>query len=156
MIPLPGFPPGVVATHAIISFVAAILMAALCLATSRSQIWYFLTIAFWIPDILAAFLLPSLVLSSQFFPREPIPTLISIIQGFLISPSLTLPLMGALVNAQPDVTRTARSLGANWSSRASLLWLPLLRRRMILGSVATALLAVIMTFALLWRPLAGP
>ncbi|MCE0744995.1 hypothetical protein LWC05_14020 [Acetobacter sicerae] len=156
MTSLPDFPPGVVATHAIIAFASAVLMSALCLATSRARIWYFLTIAFWIPDIVVAFLLPSLVLSSEFFPQEPIPTLISVIQGFLISPSLTLPLMGALVNAQPDVTRTARSLGASWSDRVSLLWLPLLRRRMILGSIATALLAVIMTFALLWRPLAAP
>ncbi|MFT8806407.1 MAG: hypothetical protein ABF876_18485 [Acetobacter aceti] len=155
MIPLSDFPPGVIATHACITFISAVLMTALCLATSRARIWYFLMIAFWIPDIIVAFWLPSLVLSSALFPREPIPTLLSVIQGFLISPSLTLPLLGALVNAQPDVLRTARSLGADWSRRVALLWLPLLRRRLILGSVATALLAVIMTFAMLWRPQAG-
>ena len=149
-------PFDIIAIHAIITFAAAVMMAALCLATSRARIWYFLTIAFWIPGIVLAFLLPSLILSSGLSPREPILTLISVIRGFLISPSLTLPLMGALVNAQPNVTRTARALGASWSDRVSLLWLPLLRHRMILGRVATALLAIIVTFALFWSLLAVP
>ncbi|NHN89303.1 hypothetical protein [Acetobacter conturbans] len=147
-----SFPPGFIATHALLTFCAAVTMSALSLGMQRNRIWYFILVALWIPGTISALWLPSLLLSPTLFPREPIPTLISVIQGFFISPTLILPLMGALLTAAPGLSRTAQALGADRSRRVALIWLPLLRRRMMLGGVAVALLATLMAFALAWRP----
>ena len=146
-----AFPPGFIVTHAFVTVCAACLMAALTLWLQRSRGWYFMLIALWIPGTVIACWLPSLIMTPKLFPSEPIPVLTSIVQGFFISPTLSIPLMGALINAPPGLSRTAQALGADRSRRLALVWLPLLRQRMVLGGVAIVILSIIMTFSLVWR-----
>ncbi|GBQ97968.1 hypothetical protein AA23498_3049 [Acetobacter nitrogenifigens DSM 23921 = NBRC 105050] len=87
-------------------------------------------LAFWIPALLLAFMTPGW-LHEAHVPAEAV--FGSLAQGACISLAAALPALAALAHAPGDLARTARGLGADWRARALLLWLPLLRGRLLFG-----------------------
>ncbi|NHO32578.1 hypothetical protein [Acetobacter fallax] len=136
--------PGLLILHASVTFVSAVVPALITLVLPRRQGWLTASVALWIPAIMIAFWLPSLLSAPDAPAGEPLMILVSVVQGILISPTLSLPLLTALSKAHPNLSRTAEGLGANGLQRIVHLWLPLLRYRLIFGVGSGALLACLM------------
>ncbi|MBV1837405.1 hypothetical protein [Acetobacter estunensis] len=143
--------PDFLVAHAALTFAATLGMGALCLLMPRSRLWFHILLALWLPGTVLALWLPSLLFTPTLMPREPIPSLVSIIQGFLLCPTFTLPVLGTLLDAPSELARTAFELGAGRTRRVTLLWLPLLRGCLALGMAASVALSILMAFALAWR-----
>ncbi|WP_086644897.1 hypothetical protein [Acetobacter sp. DsW_063] len=87
-------------------------------------------LALWIPALILACMTPGWLREAH-VPAET--AIGSLVQGACISLVAALPSLTVLARAPGDLTRTARGLGADWRARALLLWLPLLRGRLLFG-----------------------
>lgn len=127
---------------------SAALTAGLCLLALRGRAFCTFLTLLWLPGLLGALALPI-----GFFSPTPQTgrTLIALasLQGVFISPTLTLPIMGALLNAQGGLARTARGLGVGRTGQFRLIWWPLIRGRFLLGLSATSVVALGLSLLLL-------
>ncbi|GEN62629.1 hypothetical protein [Acetobacter oeni] len=135
--------------HATVTLMAAAAAAAISLMFARKNYWLTISIALWIPAIIIAFQIPLFLNVHETDTSRLLTLSVSLLQGLLLSPTLGLPAMMALSNAHPDLSRTAKGLGADSFERIRFLWLPLLRKRLLFGFASGTLLAGLMAHTLI-------
>ncbi|WP_025885098.1 hypothetical protein [Asaia prunellae] len=74
---------------------------------------------------------------------DPLHRMAMLMAGFLIAPFCVLPIIYRLSGRVKGLSRSASGLGAGWSTRMRLLWLPLLRLPVALSSLSFALCLVL-------------
>ncbi|OUI85155.1 hypothetical protein [Acetobacter tropicalis] len=105
----------------------AALLSGVALIIKQEQRTYVLLLLIVLPATAAAVFLPFLV------PR-PLPSFwVSAVQGTLLSPLLAVTPLVRLRNIPSTWTLTAQELGANGQMRLRFLWLPLLRKPLLLS-----------------------
>lgn len=142
---------GPFALLAAVILISATATAAATLALPRRQFWITAAIALWIPATVLAFQMPSLLSPTETTRNAGHMLMIAVIQGILLSPALSLPILTALSKAHPSLARTAQGLGAGPLRRIAILWFPLLRYRLFFSLGLGALLTVLLASTLLFH-----
>ncbi|WP_061472529.1 hypothetical protein [Acetobacter senegalensis] len=119
---------------ALVGLCLAALISCVALMIKQGQRIFVLLLLIVLPATASALMLPFLLTGSTFS--------LSILQGALISPLLSLVLLSRLRNIPSTWTLTAQELGASSQMRLRYLWLPLIRRPLMLSLLLAVILGI--------------
>lgn len=128
-----GSSSGLLVVFAGLSFLTAVLTAAMALRLPRRPFLLTASVSLWVPALMGALLLPEWLADSGQRLSVALLCGAAVFQGILLSPVISLPSLLTLSRTPSGLSRTAQGLGAGRSERFRFLWLPLLRTRLLCG-----------------------
>ncbi|WP_148315181.1 hypothetical protein [Acetobacter cibinongensis] len=132
------------ALMALTGIVLAAAVLSVALLTRQGQKLHTLLLLVVLPATTFALLLPFLLTGTGTRP-----VLITLLQGVLIGPVISLAPLTRLKNTPGSWAATAQELGAGRKARFTLLWLPLLGNALAVGLFLALIISLLGTFALI-------